>query len=128
MITAPNSRRAAAAILLATLLLRASIPDGYMPAAPGSGLLFELCPDGMPAAFSQHSGHAHHHHDDADSSTSQADPDQCPIGHMLAAAFAVGDFWQFDALETPDVHALLPVLPARSRATAAYRTRDPPAC
>ena len=36
-----------------------------MPAAPGSGLLFELCHDGMPAAMMaalKGGGHAHGHH------------------------------------------------------------------
>ena len=126
MITAPHSRRAAAAILLATLLVRASIPDGYMPAAPGSGLLFELCPTGMPAGFGESPQHAHHHHDAATSS-SQVDPEQCPIGHMLAAAVAVGDFWQLAAVETLPVYWPTPVLPVRSRFATAYRSRDPPA-
>ena len=36
------------AIALAILALRALTPDGYMPGSRDSGLLFELCPSGMP--------------------------------------------------------------------------------
>ena len=51
--------------VLATLLLRAAIPDGYMPAQAGSGLLFKLCPSGVPDGFMMaiaKSGHQHHDH------------------------------------------------------------------
>ena len=41
------------AAALALLSLRALTPDGYMPAAADSGLLFELCPEGMPAEVMQ---------------------------------------------------------------------------
>ena len=48
--------------LTAALVLRALMPLGYMPAAPGSGLLFELCPDQLPPGISMAHGAAHHHH------------------------------------------------------------------
>ena len=54
-------------VLLAALLLRAAIPDGYMPASWGSGLLVKLCPAGLPAGVMQALAgeHEHHHHGDA---------------------------------------------------------------
>ena len=52
-------------LLSAALLLRAAIPAGYMSATAGSGLLFEFCPEGIPAEFMQilagDSGHEHGH-------------------------------------------------------------------
>ena len=39
-------------VLLAGVVLRAFIPAGYMPAAPGKGLLFELCHDAANTNFS----------------------------------------------------------------------------
>ncbi len=41
-----NKRLKPALLLLAVLLLRATIPVGFMPAAAGSGLLVVFCPDG----------------------------------------------------------------------------------
>ena len=77
-------------LLLAALLLRAGIPDGYMPSAPGSGQLFELCPAGVPAGFMQAlSGSGQHHHHNSDASESHYDASHCPIGHLLSAAVAV---------------------------------------
>jgi hypothetical protein len=100
MIERSRHRRRLSVLLLATLLLRAAIPDGYMPASPYSGLLFELCPSGVPAGFIAAlggSGH-HQHHDASDGSGAHYDASQCPIGHMLSSAAAVNDLWQFDAI------------------------------
>ncbi len=77
---------------LAMLSLRALTPDGYMPGSKGSGLLFELCPSGMPPVIMQAlagEGHHHHHHGDDNSSGSVTGTEQCPIGHMLASAIAI---------------------------------------
>jgi hypothetical protein len=112
------------------LSLRALTPDGYMPGGKGSGLLFELCPSGMPAeimlALAGDKHHHHHGHADGDSS-SVSGTEQCPIGHMLASAAAV---------DTGVPPAILPevalfddtmaVVAYRSSATA-YRSRAPPA-
>lgn len=116
-------------LLLAALLMRAAIPAGYMPAAPGSGLLFELCPAGVPAGFMtalSGSDH-HHHHDNSDASESHFDAGQCPIGHLLSSAVAIGDLWQFDALpELPDfIDTPVPI--HISRTPANHRSRGPPA-
>jgi len=74
------------AVLLTGVLLRAFVPAGYMPAAPGKGLLFELCHEGMPAGFmAALGGHGHHAghagHDD------HASAGDCSIGHILSLAF-----------------------------------------
>jgi hypothetical protein len=89
-------------LLLATLLMRVAIPAGYMPAAVGSGLLFELCPEGMPAAVLQIlDSHHHHHHSQSDTSEVSFDTEQCPVGHLLLSAVAVDDGLALDAI--PDV-------------------------
>ena len=113
--------------MLAALVLRALAPDGYMPGSPTSGLLYELCPDGLPAAIMQSlAGSAHHHHHGGDEETT-ADTDQCPIGHMLASA-AVTDLGS-----VADTLACLPEFPDTqlstllSSTTTAYRPRGPPA-
>lgn len=117
-------------VLLTGVLLRAFVPAGYMPAAPGKGLLFELCHDGLPAGFmaalgghDHHSGHSGHDgHDD------HAAGGACSIGHMLSLAF-------IDEVQT----ALPPIQPAlgilvepplqRLRGTSlrVYSARAPPA-
>jgi hypothetical protein len=122
-----NRRRIAVFILLASLLMRAGIPDGYMPAAPGSGLLFELCPSGVPAEFMQMLGGGHHHHGSAGDTTTHFDASQCPIGHMLGSAVAAGDFWELDASAAPHVFVATPDPQNRSRLPAIARSRDPPA-
>jgi len=88
----PTSRQTALLVLLAGLILRAATPTGYMPATPGSGLLFELCPGQLPVGVSlpgATTGHDHHHHGAEDDS--QPQPDQCQIGHLLSSAAAVDD-------------------------------------
>jgi hypothetical protein len=115
--------------LLATLLLRAAVPDGYMPSAAGSGLLFELCPSGVPAAFmAALSGSSEHkHHDDASSPAGHFDAGQCPIGHLLSAAATLDTHWV-----QPEVPAQTPPpgLPSALRLvtrSSAHRSRGPPA-
>ena len=79
---------------LATLALRALAPDGYMPGSADSGLLYELCPEGMPVEIMQAlaGDNQHHHHHGGDSEAASASSsEQCPIGHMLAGAAATDD-------------------------------------
>ena len=113
---------------LAMLALRALTPEGYMPAAQGSGLLFELCPEGVPAEFMQalSGGGHHHHHGASDSGDSAADTGDCPIGHMLSSAVA------HDADDVSDVTPDLPTWttagerPAQGRRHPTYHSRAPP--
>jgi len=113
---------------LATLLLRALTPAGYMPGSADSGLLYELCPEGMPVEIMQSlSGGGQHHHHSGGESESAADSEQCPIGHMLASAVAV------DTGGLPEVVPDVPLFEARPVAlvlrgsATAYRSRAPPA-
>lgn len=115
-------------MLLAALLLRAGIPDGYMPAAQGSGLLFELCPAGVPAEFMQAlSGSGHHHHGHTADTESHYDASQCPIGHLLSAAVAVDDVWLSSTAPDLSVYIDIQVPEPASRAPTSHRSRGPPA-
>lgn len=117
--------------VLALLALRMMTPAGYMPASAGSGLLFELCPDGLPAAVinalagSEH--HHHHHGDSGDDSTSGSAIDQCPIGHMLSASMVIDDAVALQPLPPPVSFHIPSVrsLPLVSRTQ--YLSRGPPA-
>lgn len=110
---------------LAMLALRALTPAGYMPGSPASGLLYELCPSGMPAEIMRALGGGHHHHHEQ--TGGMAGDEQCPIGHMLsttaatdsdpqAAGVAAG--YEFETFSAPT--------PAIA-GTTAYRSRAPPA-
>ncbi|MDH3334383.1 MAG: DUF2946 family protein [Gammaproteobacteria bacterium] len=115
---------------LATLALRALTPDGYMPGSADSGLLYELCPEGMPVEIMQAlaGDNQHHHHHGGDSEAASASSsEQCPIGHMLASAIAM------DSTPASD---MLPAAPSYNDGSVAvlfhtpaigYRSRAPPA-
>jgi hypothetical protein len=114
---------------LAMLSLRALTPAGYMPGSPGSGLLFELCPAGMPADVMQALGGGHHHHAShhAPAGSTMSDDEQCPIGHMLSGAVASDD-----PLPVEVPRATIDVVPLRRdvrdiATTVAYSSRAPPA-
>ena len=131
MIRPPYLRQFLFVAALAMLSLRALTPDGYMPGSSGSGLLFELCPDGMPAvvmaALDGTAGHHHHHHGNTDDSASVTATEQCPIGHMLASAVAVDVETQTDIgpdAPTVDVNYLSTT---QRRLDSAYHSRAPPA-
>ena len=114
---------------LATLSLRALTPDGYMPGSAESGLLYELCPDGMPAEIMQSlaGGGHHHHHDGGSDSASVSGTEQCPIGHMLASAVAVDSGSTPDVLPDAPVFSDVPVAMLFQASVTAYRSRAPPA-
>lgn len=111
-------------LLSAALLLRAAIPAGYMPAAAGSGLLFEFCPEGISVEFMQilagETGHDHHGGD-------EHDDHKCPVGHMLLSAAAVDSAEQIELAPVPQ--ALFAVTPYSftSISPTYYRSRGPPA-
>ena len=113
------------AAALAMLSLRALTPAGYMPGSPGSGLLFELCPAGVPAAVMQALGAGHHHHHGNEKSSSATE--HCPIGHMLSTTAALDVDPQVGLVPTGYESATVPVrIPAIVGVTA-YRSRAPPA-
>jgi hypothetical protein len=113
---------------LATLLLRAITPEGYMPGSARSGLLFELCPEGMPAEIMRvlagDSGHHHHHGPGEESPGSSTE--QCPIGHMLASAIAVDV--EYPLVVSPPTSPLIAISLAAipQRQVVDYRSRSPP--
>jgi hypothetical protein len=72
-----HSRDLLGSLLLATLLFRAYVPVGFMPAS-GTPFLLELCPATYPAQ-----GLAHHAHHDPGS---HAHFENCPFGSTPAAA------------------------------------------
>ena len=118
---------------LAMLALRALTPEGYMPGSPSSGLLFELCPSGMPAEIMQalnggghHSGHhGHHgHHGDNDA---MSGTEQCPIGHMLASAVAADSTAATELYPVGQAFDELPAAVSLAAQVSAYRSRAPPA-
>ena len=124
-----HNRRLVLVAALATLALRALTPDGYMPGSAESGLVYELCPDGMPAEIMQAlagDSHHHHHHGD-DGTTSVSSTEQCPIGHMLASAIAVDTATVPDVLPDTPVFADVPVTFHFRTPVTAYRSRAPPA-
>ena len=117
---------------LTTLALRALTPEGYMPGSRGSGLLFELCPEGMPAAVMQalSGGNGHHHHHQGhggDDGASMSGTEQCPIGHMLASAVAVDIDTQAVFVPARPPLLELPGAVAAQRRVVEYRSRAPPA-
>jgi len=123
-----HNRRLVLVAALATLALRALTPDGYMPGSAESGLVYELCPDGMPAEIMQAlAGDTHHHHHGGDGSTSVSGTEQCPIGHMLASAIAVDTGAVPDVLPEAPVFTDAPVVFHFRAPATAYRSRAPPA-
>lgn len=128
VILLPAIRHTAVWVLLAGLILRAATPLGYMPATPGSGLLFELCPGQLPAGVSlpgKTAGHEHHHSSDDDS---RAEPDLCQIGHLLSSAVAVDDSPSEDIARFQAADLTIPPSAAKPPASfPPYRSRGPPA-
>ena len=112
--------------ILAVLSVRAVTPEGYMVGSPASGLLFELCPSGMPAEIMQAlAGGQHHHHHDKGGQSQGGEP--CPIGHMLASAVAVDMESLPEFLPAPPGFGDVPLARARDSRAVVYRSRAPPA-
>ena len=115
-------------VLLAGVLLRAFVPAGYMPAAPGKGLLFELCHDGLPAGFMQAlGGHGHHGghsgHGGHDEHAAGAD---CSIGHILSmAVIDEVDAPQAAILPSPGILIAAPLQRLFRGHTGVYSARAP---
>jgi len=126
--------------LAATLLLRAMIPAGFMPAAIGAGFPLQVCPSGLPDGAlarlaGEHAGHhhhAHHGHHEADGENRSGDgghaysAEQCPIAHLIAAAaLPVSAAPALPALPAPAIVSPTPQHPAAARVHH-YRSRGPP--
>ena len=123
-----SNRQALLIAALVALALRALTPDGYMPGSQHSGLLYELCPDGMPAEIMQAlAGDRHHHHHGGEDGASVTGTEQCPIGHMLASAVAVDTGGQPDLVPDTVAPEEAPATILIRVSTAAYRSRAPPA-
>lgn len=127
MIRTTGTRRVAL-LLLATLLLRAAIPDGYMPSRVGSGLLFELCPSGVPAGFMEALAGAAtgHHHAHGTGDETHFDASQCPIGHFLSMAAVSDDVPALDVIPAPATAVVWTAAVPVSIARRLYRSRGPP--
>lgn len=118
-------RRQGWLLLGAALLLRAAIPAGYMPASGDSALLFELCPEGVPAAFLQFTAGTsgeHQHH-----AGHGADKHHCPIGHLLLSAFAIDDHGEVTKIPAVPVFAPVPGYSYRTTFRPVFFSRGPPA-
>ena len=114
--------------VITALAMRAVIPAGYMPAAAGSGLLFELCPTAVPADVLKAIAGSEHHHDHSDGGReSHFNAEQCPIGQLLSVATAVDvTYLVSDAPQA--VAPAVDVLPPPGSATPLNsRSRSPPA-
>ena len=114
--------------------MRAAIPAGYMPAASGSGLLFELCPDGIPTEFIEFltGGAAQHHPHAAHAGSGHHDHDgygdhQCLVGHMLLSAAAVDDGLLSDTVPVSSPPAETGNRLYFDASRPGYRSRGPPA-
>jgi hypothetical protein len=128
-----NRKLIAVVILLATLGTRAATPEGFMPAAPGKGLLFELCPTAVtPGVMAvirswQPGGHhMHHGHHGMAGDHGAHDREQCPIGHLLASAAAIDTTWAAAEIPATAVYFAAPILLRASTSRASYSSRDPP--
>jgi hypothetical protein len=119
--------RVLATVLLTGVVLRAFIPTGYMPAAPGQGLLLELCPSGLPAGFISAPNDHHGHHAGHDAQDEHETDGDCSLGHILSFAFI--DAAVTTGVELAPVASIIAiaardlVLPARVHA---YAARGPP--
>jgi hypothetical protein len=123
-------------LILATIITRASIPEGFMPSAPGSGLLFELCPSAVPAEVMQvlaerdgkgrHAHHAHHGQG-AEPDHSSHDGNQCEIGHLLASAVAVDTGSETSTSPSAPEFTPAPVIVHVRTVRTATSSRGPPA-
>lgn len=132
-----NRKLIALVLLLATLGTRAATPEGFMPAMPGKGLLFELCPSAVTpevmAVIRSWQPHGHHHHHghhgmagDHTADHGAHDSSQCPIGHLLSSAVAVDTTWASEAIPAAAVYFAAPVTVRASAFRASYSSRDPP--
>jgi hypothetical protein len=112
-------------LLLAAMALRAIVPVGYMPGSLGGDLLFEMCPDGMPAAIVQALGGEHHHGGGDDGSTTSS-VEQCPMGHLLTPAAPPSETIEVVAQAHAPTFNAVPHIVATTATPVPYQSRAPP--
>ena len=116
-------------VLLAAAILRAFVPAGYMPAASGKGLLFELCHDGLPAGFMEAlGGHGHHQdHGGHAGHDEHASAGDCSIAHILSMAFIDEVQSPEPAIQAPiGVLVAMPLVQLLRGHAGVYSARAPP--
>jgi hypothetical protein len=120
-------------LLSAVLLLRATIPAGYMPAATGSGWFVDLCPEGLPSGLMEVLGESseHHHghmdHGQGGSGEPGNDDHLCPIGQMLLPAAIMDNACQVEMTPLTPVPAAIPIYAYTGVFSTNTHSRDPPA-
>ncbi len=104
--------------LLVTLLWRALIPVGFMPAADGSAALM-ICPEGMPDMVIGHdAGHAHGS-DYTEHCPFGAAPFAAPLPAITIVATPAGELAPAPAQRSESLHLV-------ARSTGAHQPRAPP--
>ncbi len=128
MISASRKKQFLFVASLATLVLRALTPDGYMIGSAKSGLLFELCPEGVPPGFLQAlTGEHHHAHHGGEDDSSSVSSSQCPIGHLLFPAIAADVASLAMVVAAAPRPSDVPARPLLGSQVPGYRSRAPPA-
>ena len=126
MHSATGKWRTLLTVLMAGVLLRAFVPAGYMPAAPGKGLLFELCHDGLPAGFMRSLG-GHDHHAGHGSHDDHSSGGDCSIGHILSLAFIDASETAQPAVQPPQLSFIaIPLQRLLRGYSGVYSARAPP--
>lgn len=115
-------------MLLATLVVRALLPVGYMPGDLLAGELAQLCPVASAATFElldSNSAHEHSHSDNGNEYPSVGTA--CPIGSSLFfdALPSLNESNNFAVLRHPRPHTLT-VRSHLSSFTPTYPARAPP--
>ena len=110
-------------VLLVTVVVRALIPAGFMPAAD---FTYQICPDGFPAQLlhDEHAAHHSHHHGEQGSHEhGAARAEHCVFAAAAGAAPAPHTALLLTSVETEATSHLYlpPVLPALTR----YRAQQP---
>ena len=123
--------KAAVALLLGTLAVRALMPLGYMPGNLLEGKIAELCPVASAATYALltlDESHQHHaHHGDATDSSGYSMDSACPIGTSLLADVLPAFDVQIELETRPEMFHQIPV--SRShfvRLELNYPARAPP--
>ena len=117
------------AAALATLVLRAAIPAGFMPSAAGGGLPFEMCPSAVPAKILAAMSGAGHHHagHDTDPDSRHFDAGHCPIGQALSIAISADGMFAGDVAPAAAAPIAYEHVALSSFEPFTRRSRDPPA-